>query len=249
MIELVDVSKTFTDPDGAQVVAVDRVSFEVSQGETLCLIGTSGSGKTTVVKMINRLIEPNGGTLRIDGDDVCTLDKTTLRRRIGYVIQSGGLFPHMSVGRNIGLLCELEGWKKSRSRKRVAELLDLVGLPAGEYAHRHPRELSGGQRQRVGVARALALDPAYILMDEPFGALDPITRSQLHVEFKELQERVGKTVILVTHDMAEAFDLGDRIAIMDGGRLVQIGTESELRENPASDFVETFIQTQSPDTK
>lgn len=250
MIELRDVTKIFPASGGQdEIPAVDLVSFTVAEHETLCLIGTSGSGKTTVMKMINRLIDPTRGDILLDGQNVRDFDEITLRRRVGYVIQSAGLFPHLTVARNIGLLCGLEGWKKSRTQARVHELLDLVGLPPEEFAHRHPRELSGGQRQRVGVARALALDPATILMDEPFGALDPITRAQLHTEFRDLQAKVGKTVILVTHDMAEAFDLGDRIALMDGGRLVQIGTESELRENPASDFVTQFIQNQAPAAK
>ncbi len=245
MIELRDISKTFPAHRGSDaVVAVDRVSFTIQEHETLCLIGTSGSGKTTVMKMINRLIEPSGGTILLGGTNVRDLDEIALRRRIGYVIQSGGLFPHLTVGRNVGLLCDLEGWEKPRTRDRVHDLLGLVGLPPAEFAHRLPRELSGGQRQRIGVARALALDPDTILMDEPFGALDPITRGQLHAEFRDLQAKVGKTVILVTHDLAEAFDLGDRVAIMDRGRLVQLGTESDLRENPANDFVREFIKTQ-----
>ncbi len=244
MIELRDVSKKFHGRGGSVVKAVEGVTLEVRKGETLCLIGTSGSGKTTVMRMVNRLIEATAGVVKVDGEDVTKTDPLRLRRRIGYVIQSGGLFPHMTVARNIGLLCELEGWSKERRRKRVRDLLDLVGLAAADFAQRHPGELSGGQRQRVGVARALALDPDYILMDEPFGALDPITRGQLHAEFKALQEKVGKTVILVTHDMAEAFDLGDRIALMDEGRLIQTGTERELCGNPANGFVEEFIKSQ-----
>lgn len=246
MIELEAVSKKFPARGGSDVLAVDRVSLCVREGETLCLIGTSGSGKTTLMKMINRLIEPTDGTLRVGGHDIRELDPISLRRSIGYVIQSGGLFPHLTIAANISLLCGLEGWKKKRSRQRVAELLDLVGLPPDEYARRHPRELSGGQRQRVGVARALALDPACILMDEPFGSLDPITRRQLHAEFITLQQRIGKTVILVTHDLAEAFHLGDRIAVMDNGRLLQIGTETELRDQPADPFVEQFIESSTP---
>jgi osmoprotectant transport system ATP-binding protein len=157
------------------------------------------------------------------------------------VIQRGGLFPHLDVARNVGLLCELEGWRRERVERRVAELLELVGLPPAEYARRRPRELSGGQQQRVGIARALALDPGVVLMDEPFGALDPITRAQLHEEFLRLEEKVRKTVLLVTHDLAEAFELGDLIALMDGGRLVQVGTAADFRERPASSFVSDFV--------
>ncbi len=245
MIELKHLGKTFRSPDGSDVVAVDDVSLTVADRETLCLIGTSGSGKTTVMKMINRLIEPSAGSITVDGEDVTTCDPIALRRRIGYVIQAGGLFPHMTIARNIGLLCELEGWGKKRTRQRTEELLELVDLPPADYAARYPRELSGGQRQRIGVARALALDPGHILMDEPFGALDPITRSQLHAEFRRLQEKVGKTVILVTHDMSEAFDLGDRIALMDGGRLVQVGKRDDFLERPANDFVREFLKSQT----
>jgi osmoprotectant transport system ATP-binding protein len=235
------VRKVFWGPSGEEVVAVDSVSLEVAEGETLCLIGTSGSGKTTTMKMINRLIEPSGGQILLDGEDVQALDVIRLRRRIGYVIQKGGLFPHMTVARNVGLLCELEGWDPTKTRGRVGELLELVNLPIDDFGERYPLELSGGQRQRVGVARALALDPATILMDEPFGALDPITREQLHAEFKQLQGEVKKTMIVVTHDMAEAFELGDRIALMDHGKLIQVGDEAAFRERPANDFVEAFL--------
>lgn len=242
MIALEQVRKVYPGPDGAEVVAVDDVSLTVQEGETLCLIGTSGSGKTTTMKMINRLIEPTSGTIRVGGEDVTTLDPIALRRRIGYVIQRGGLFPHKTVAQNVGLLCRLEGWDAAKTEARVRELLELVNLPPDEYAARYPKELSGGQQQRVGVARALALDPALVLMDEPFGALDPITRDQLHTEFKQLQARVKKTIVLVTHDMAEAFDLGDRIALLDGGKLIQVGTPDELREQPATEFVREFLK-------
>jgi osmoprotectant transport system ATP-binding protein len=241
VIELSEVRKVFAGQDGAEVVAVDGVSLEVPTGQTLCLIGTSGCGKTTTMKMINRLVEPTSGTVLLDGEDVTAKDVIELRRRIGYVIQKGGLFPHMTIGQNIGLLCELEGWTPGKTRDRTAELLELVSLPIDEYGDRYPRELSGGQRQRIGVARSLALDPPYILMDEPFGALDPITRTQLHAEFKGLQERFGKTIIIVTHDMAEAFELGDEVALMDAGQIVQRGSEREFREEPANDFVRAFL--------
>jgi osmoprotectant transport system ATP-binding protein len=241
LIQLREVSKVFHDPARGEIVAVDRVSFSVDAGETLCLIGTSGCGKTTTMKLVNRLIEPSGGEILVDGEDVRSVDEIALRRRIGYVIQSGGLFPHMSVGRNVGLLCELEGWSRRRRDARVAALLELVNLPPDEFAHRYPADLSGGQRQRVGVARALALDPDYVLMDEPFGALDPITRDQIQQEFERLESIVRKTVILVTHDLREALRLGDRIALMDAGRIVQIGTEAELRDAPAEPFVTEFM--------
>lgn len=242
MIELREVRKEFRTPDGGVVVAVDEVSLSVARGEALCLIGTSGCGKTTTMKMINRLVEPTRGSIRVDGEDVRARDPTALRRGIGYVIQKGGLFPHMTVAANVGLLCRLEGWAPERIEARVRELLRLVNLPPETMGDRYPRELSGGQRQRVGVARALALDPAVVLMDEPFGALDPITRSQIHAEFRELRDRVGKTIVMVTHDLAEAFTLGDRVALMDRGRIVQLGAEADFRERPASPFVEEFVR-------
>lgn len=241
MIELEGLRKVFAGPEGEPVVAVDDVSLRIARGEVLCLIGTSGCGKTTTMKMINRLVEPTAGEIRVGGIDVCEREPTALRRGIGYVIQRGGLFPHMTVAGNVGLLCRLEGWEPARIRARVAELLELVNLPPDEIGPRYPRELSGGQRQRVGVARALALDPAVVLMDEPFGALDPITRKQIHAEFGELRDRVGKTIVLVTHDLAEAFTLGDRVALMDRGRIVQLGTEADFRERPATPFVEEFV--------
>jgi len=242
LIELVDVTKVFADTAGADRVAVDDLSLEIRDGETISLIGRSGCGKTTTMRLINRLIEPTRGRILLDGVDIRERDPIELRREIGYVIQTGGLFPHMTVARNIGLLCDLERWPRERTRKRVDELLELVNLPPSEFRARYPRDLSGGQRQRVGVARALALDPPCILMDEPFGALDPITRDQLHEEFRLLEDRVNKTIVLVTHDMAEAFDLADRIALMDAGKVVQVGTEADFRERPASPFVEEFLQ-------
>ena len=242
MIEFKEVTKVFLDSQGRDVVAVDRLSLTVDDGETLCLIGTSGCGKTTTMKLANRLIEPTHGQIRIDNGDVMDLDVIVLRRRMGYVIQSGGLFPHMTVSKNIGLLGEVEGWSRSKIDTRARELLELVNLPAAEFAHRYPRDLSGGQRQRVGVARALALDPPYILMDEPFSALDPISRDQIRREFMQLKARVQKTIIFVTHDMTEAFQLGDRIALMDGGRVVQAGIEREFRDRPANEFVTDFLR-------
>lgn len=241
MIRFESARKVF-DADGSEVVAVAGLDLQVSAGETVCLIGTSGSGKTTVLKMVNRLVEPSGGCVRVNGEDVRGMDLIALRRSVGYVIQGAGLLPHLTVAGNVGLLCRLEGWPAKRTSERVAELLDLVNMPAGEYAERRPSELSGGQQQRVGVARALALDPGIVLMDEPFGALDPITRDALHGEFLRLEEQVKKTILLVTHDMVEAFKLGDRVALLDGGQLVQVGTEEDFRERPANDFVRDFTR-------
>ncbi|MCG8462373.1 MAG: ATP-binding cassette domain-containing protein [Holophagales bacterium] len=223
------------------VVAVDDVSLAVEAGETVCLIGPSGSGKTTLLRLLNRLVEPTSGTVRVAGEDVATADVIRLRRRMGYVIQGAGLFPHRTVAGNVGLLCRLEGWSRGRTRERVHELLDLVGLPPGDYADRLPRELSGGQQQRVGIARALALDPPIVLLDEPFGALDPITRQQMHDELLRLEEAVQKTLVLVTHDLREAFYLGDRVALLCSGRLEQVGSEEDLRQRPATPFVERFV--------
>ncbi len=214
--------------------AVSDLSLTVEAGEVLVLVGTSGSGKTTTMKMINRLVEPTAGTIRIGGRDIREMDPIQLRRSIGYVIQEIGLFPHMTVGKNIALVPSLKGWPKARQMERVAELLELVGLPPGEYAHKHPHQLSGGQKQRVGVARALAGDPDILLMDEPFGALDPITRAQLHEEFLKLQGRLRKTVVFVTHDMLEAIRLADRMAVMDGGSLLQVGTPRDILARPAT---------------
>ena len=240
MILFEQVGKTF-DTDHGQVVALQGLNLFVAEGETLCLIGTSGSGKTTALKLINRLIEPTHGRIALEGKDIRDLDPISLRRGIGYVIQRSGLFPHMSVAANIGLLCRLEGWPHKRIGARVDELLELVNLAPKTFARRKPRALSGGQQQRVGVARALALDPDVVLMDEPFGALDPITRTDLHGEFLNLKKRVGKTIVLVTHDLAEAFKLGDRIAPLDHGKLVQVGTEQELRTKPINQFARDFV--------
>ncbi len=241
MIKLVNICHRYPGASGESVVALDGVSLEVREGETLCLIGMSGSGKTTLMKTVNRLIEPLSGEVWVNGENVAGLDPVRLRRRIGYVIQSGGLFPHFTVAENVGLLCRLEEWEPERIRARVDELLGLVNLEPAQFRSRFPGELSGGQRQRVGVARALALDPEIVLMDEPFGALDPITRDQLHEEFLRLKAEMKKTTVLVTHDMGEAFKLGDRVALLDAGRLVQVGEEAEFREQPATPFVESFL--------
>jgi osmoprotectant transport system ATP-binding protein len=206
-----------------------NVTFTVDRHETVALVGRSGAGKSTVLKLINRMLEPAEGAVRVDGRDTRVWDSTTLRRHIGYVLQDVGLFPHMTVRRNVGLVPALLQWEPARIDARSAELLDLVGLPAAEFADRWPDELSGGQRQRVGVARALAADPPVVLMDEPFGSLDPITRAELHREFRRIQQRVRKTVVLVTHDMREAFALADRIGVIEQGVLVAYGEPSALR--------------------
>jgi osmoprotectant transport system ATP-binding protein len=239
LIRFHSVRKVFA-ADGGEVVAVAGLDLDVDAGETVCLIGTSGSGKTTALKMVNRLLEPTAGQIQVDDADVCELDLIELRRSIGYVIQGGGLFPHWSVAENVGLLPRLAGWDPARLQERVGELLELVNLP-GELARRRPRELSGGQRQRVGVARALALDPKIVLMDEPFGSLDPITRDDLHEEFLGLVARLRTTILLVTHDLHEAFKLGNRVALMDGGQLLQVGTQEDFHERPANDFVAAFL--------
>src|SRR6059036_4302022 len=210
---------------------VQDVSFTVAAGETLVLLGRSGSGKTTTLKLINRLLEPTAGEVVVAGERAAGVPATQLRRRIGYVIQEIGLFPHFTVERNVGLVPRLEGWPPARIAARVRELLALVGLDPGGFAGRYPHELSGGQRQRVGVARALAADPPLLLLDEPFGALDPITRTELQREFRALQARLKKTAIFVTHDMREAALVGDRIAVLAGGRLCAVATPEALRES------------------
>lgn len=210
-------------------VLLDGLNLQVRAGETLMLLGRSGSGKTTSLKMINRLIEPTAGEVLVDGRSVSQWDVIRLRRSIGYAIQEVGLFPHYTVRENVGLVPKLENWDQSTRRARVEEVLALVGLPAKEFAERFPSELSGGQRQRVGLARALAAEPPILLMDEPFGALDPITRAEVQLEFRKLQEELRKTVVFVTHDVAEALLLGDRIALMEAGRLRGVYTRDEFR--------------------
>jgi len=210
---------------------LDALSLAVEEGETLAVIGRSGSGKTTALKLVNALLMPTSGEVRVDGRATTAWDAIRLRRRTGYVIQEVGLFPHLNVARNVGLVPELEGWPAEGIAKRVEELLMLVGLPAADFAARYPHQLSGGQRQRVGVARALAADPPLLLLDEPFGALDPITRAELQREFRGLQARLKKTAIFVTHDMREAALVGDRIAVVAGGRLAAVGGFPALRES------------------
>jgi osmoprotectant transport system ATP-binding protein len=238
MIRLDSVSKRF--PDGT--VAVTALTLEVPEGEICVLVGPSGCGKTTTLKMVNRLIEPTAGRIYLDGEDVTGVDPVTLRRRIGYVIQQVGLFPHQTVATNVGTVPKLLGWNRTKVRDRVNELLDLVGLDPETYRDRYPAQLSGGQRQRAGVARALAADPPVLLMDEPFGAIDPVTRMRLQDEFLRLQDTVRKTIVFVTHDVEEAVKMGDRIAILEvGGVLAQYDTPAEVLGNPASDFVADFV--------
>ncbi len=232
----------FTAPNGEPVAAVASLDLAVRRAETLCIIGTSGCGKTTLIKMVNRLVDLSRGDVLFEGVSVRDQPAQELRLRMGYVIQSGGLFPHMHVERNVGLLAELAGWSPDRISERVRTLLRLVHLDPDEVALRRPSQLSGGQRQRVGVARALLMDPPLLLMDEPFGALDNITRTRLRREFKDLKETTGQTTLLVTHDLREAFELGDRVALLDAGQLCQVGTEEDFRDRPEGDFVQGFVQ-------
>lgn len=234
MIRLSHVSKSF---DSGLSYAVKDLSFQVDEGETLVLLGSSGCGKTTTLKMINRLIPLTEGTIEVDGKDVMEQDPVALRRRIGYVFQGIGLFPHMTIEQNVGIVPSLLKWPLKRRRKRIEELLNLVGLPHEDFAHRFPDELSGGQQQRVGVARALAADPTYLLMDEPLGALDALTREALQQELLAIKKQIQKTIIFVTHDIFEALLLGDRIAILHEGHLEQIGTTREVLRFPATGFV------------
>jgi osmoprotectant transport system ATP-binding protein len=218
-----------------------NLHLNIQQGELLVLLGASGCGKTTTLRLINRLIEPSDGEILVENRSIQQWSAIALRRRIGYVIQETGLFPHFTVARNIGLVPTLEGWHRDRIATRVHELLELVGLEPKQFAKRYPHELSGGQRQRVGVARALAADPPIILMDEPFGALDLLTRLELQREFRQLQQRLGKTVVFVTHDIQEAFFLADRIGLMYEGRLVELSTKSEFLRSAVTE-VRTFVK-------
>jgi len=223
-------------------VAVDELTLPVRHGEVVCLVGPSGCGKSTTLRMVNRLIEPTSGRIRLDGEDVTAMDPVQLRRRMGYVIQAGGLFPHRTVGQNIATVPKLLGWDRKRTAARVDELLGLVGLDAGTYRDRYPAALSGGQQQRIGVARALAADPPVLLMDEPFGAVDPVVRARLQQEFLALLRAVSKTVLLVTHDLDEAVTLGDRIAVLSqGGHLEQFDTPAAVLGRPATPFVAGFV--------
>jgi osmoprotectant transport system ATP-binding protein len=242
VIEFRDVRKAFV--PGRPVL--DGLSLDVAEGETLALVGPSGSGKTTALKLVNRLLDHDSGDVLVFGRDVRREDPIALRRRLGYVIQEAGLFPHWTVRRNVEAVPRLMGWRREDARNRSDELLALVSLPAAEFAERRPRELSGGQRQRVGVARALAADPPVLLMDEPFGALDPIARRSMQREFVDWKRRLAKAVLLVTHDLREAFRLGDRVAILDRGLARQVGTPREILDSPADDFVREFVSDELP---
>ncbi|MET9498763.1 betaine/proline/choline family ABC transporter ATP-binding protein [Streptomyces sp. NPDC006552] len=237
MIRFDQVTKRYADG----TMAVDGLSFEVAEGELVTLVGPSGCGKTTTMMMVNRLIEPTSGRIHVGGEDIATLDPVRLRRRIGYVIQQVGLFPHRTVLDNTATVPALIGWKKAKARARAAELLDLVGLDPKTFGGRYPEQLSGGQRQRVGVARALAADPPVLLMDEPFGAVDPVVREQLQDEFLRMQAAVRKTVLLVTHDIEEAVRLGDRIAVYGQGRIEQYDTPGAVLGTPATPYVAEFV--------
>ncbi|MCX4731317.1 ABC transporter ATP-binding protein [Streptomyces sp. NBC_01363] len=237
MIRFEHVTKRYADG----TTAVDDLSFEVAEGELVTLVGPSGCGKTTTMKMVNRLIEPTEGRIFIDGDDISAIDPVRLRRRIGYVIQQVGLFPHRTILENTATVPHLLGWKRGKGRERAAELLDLVGLDPSVYGDRYPEQLSGGQRQRVGVARALAADPPVLLMDEPFGAVDPVVRERLQNEFLKLQEQVRKTVLFVTHDIEEAVRLGDRIAVYGQGSIEQFDSPATVLGAPATPYVADFV--------
>lgn len=238
MIAFREVTKAYP---GAGRPAVSAVTFDVPPGVICMILGSSGSGKTTLLRMVNRLIEPTAGTILIDGANIHDEDPIALRRRIGYVIQQIGLFPHMTVAENIRVTAEVAGWPAARLAGRVEELLRLVGLDPAEYAARFPRQLSGGEQERVGLARALTTDPGILLMDEPFGALDAITRDRMQAELLRIQRGVRKTILFVTHDVEEAFRLGDQIAVMSAGRLVQLGTPIDLLMRPANDFVRQLV--------
>jgi len=238
MIKLFHVFKTF---DGGRSYAVNDLSLSVDRGETLVLLGSSGCGKTTTLKMINRLIEPTKGTIEVGGKDAMDQNPVVLRRQIGYVFQGIGLFPHMTIGQNVEIVPRLLGWSIRSRRARMQELLDLVGLPAESFAERFPDELSGGQQQRVGVARALAANPTYLLMDEPFGALDALTREALQQELLTLKIQLKKTILFVTHDLNEALLLGDRIAILHEGNLEQVGKKKDILDTPATKFVKDLF--------
>ncbi len=238
MIRLEHLTKRF---DGS--LAVDDLSLEVAEGELIVLLGSSGCGKTTTLKMVNRLVEPSSGRVSINGRDNTEVEPAWLRRRIGYCFQQIGLFPHMTASENMALTPRLLGWEESRVRERLRQLFELVELEAEQFQDRFPDQLSGGQQQRVGIARALAAEPEVLLMDEPFGALDPLTRDRLQRRFQTIRRELGITTIFVTHDMVEALILGDRVAVMDEGKLVQIGTPRELLNAPSSEIVSRMMDT------
>ncbi len=239
MIQLRNVSKSY---DGGLTFAVREVDLEVRPAELLVIVGESGSGKTTTLKMINRLVEPPSGMIVVDGKSVSESDPVDLRRRIGYVLQEVGLFPHMTVEENVAVVPELLGWERDEIHRRVEDLFALVGLDAGSFRLRYPAELSGGQRQRVGFARALAAGPRIMLMDEPFGALDPITRAGLQFEFRRMQQQLRLTVVMVTHDMMEALLVADRICVMEKGQIVEVATPSDLLTQPVHPYAAALVR-------
>ena len=239
LVEFRNVSYT---PPNSSTQIINNLSLTVQRGETLVLLGESGCGKTTTLKLVNRLYDPTSGSVIVEGKPTLEWDPIELRRHTGYVIQEGGLFPHFSIARNVGLVPSLAGWTQDRIAQRTDELLEMVGLNSQRFAERYPRELSGGQRQRVGVARALAADPPLLLLDEPFGALDPLTRASLQKEFAELTKRLGKTAILVTHDVREALLLGDRIALMHAGKIVLLDTPQRFLESD-NDKAKAYVET------
>ncbi|NDJ57463.1 osmoprotectant ABC transporter ATP-binding protein OsmV [Enterobacteriaceae bacterium 4M9] len=241
MIKLENLTKQFVQKNGQRFNAVDNVSLNVPEGEMCVLLGPSGCGKTTTLKMINRLIAPSSGTILINGKDTSELDTVTLRRNIGYVIQQIGLFPNMTIAENITVVPRMLGWDKKRCRERASELMSMVALDPVRYLSRYPKELSGGQQQRIGVIRALAADPPVLLMDEPFGAVDPINREVIQNEFLDMQRQLKKTVMLVSHDIDEALKLGDRIAVFRQGKIIQCASPDELLARPANEFVGTFV--------
>lgn len=238
IIELKSVSKRYP---GSDVNAVDRVNLSIEKGQFVVIVGASGSGKTTLLKMINRLIEPTEGEIFLNGENVMCTDASEYRRKIGYVIQQSGLFPHMTVRQNISVVPQIMKWKADKTERRVKELMDMIGMDFDEYANRFPRELSGGEQQRVGLARGLAIDPDVVLMDEPFGAVDAITRKRLQDEVLELQKRMHKTIVFVTHDISEAFKLGDRIIIMNQGKVQQYDSVFNILFHPANDYVGSLL--------
>lgn len=237
VIEFKDVSKKY--PNGNE--AVKKINFSINEGEFIVFIGTSGSGKTTALKMINRLEDATSGEIKIKGKNIFDYNIHKMRWDMGYVLQQVALFPHLTVEENIGIVPELKGWKKEKIKERTEELLEMIGLESEKYMERMPHELSGGEAQRIGIARALAGNPEVILMDEPFSALDPITRRSLQKDIKELQQKINKTIVFVTHDIEEAFYLGDRIFIIKDGEIIQSGTKNELINNPEDEFVREFI--------
>jgi osmoprotectant transport system ATP-binding protein len=239
MIEVQNITRTF-----GTHKAVDNISFSIGDGENVVFLGTSGCGKTTLLKMINRLLEPDSGEISIGGRRIRDERPEELRKKIGYVFQNNGLFPHYSIGENIGIVPRLLGWDKQKIADRVVQLMEKLHLPPDQYRNAYPHELSGGQQQRVGIARALAANPPVLLMDEPFGALDPITRARVRKDFKELDELRSTTIVLVTHDVREAFELADRIFLMDKGAIVQRGTPDQLLFEPGGEYARDFFEEQ-----